>query len=904
MAESSPNKSSSAAAGNSGGEGGGAPSEAMGGGSERGSHGPSWSQVWQLPVLILAVALLFAGLAMLFMTPRPKSDFPAAMDEVAQYLLASNFEKARERINAIGERIALASPADKARLKMLEGDMVYLEQASRDGNAPENNKRVLAAYEEARAGGQAMDATHLQHWAHTLVASGREADALKLLDDYKGQSVELRSQIIRRIIERQREVGGQRQQMVTMLAQFMEEIKAEPSPMKRRDQQVWAVGMQAQLLMEEDQPAKAVDYLQRQMITLLDQGSDSDLGPLMTVLAKAFARDGQNVKAQRWYQNAQQKIKRDDPLNAEILVGLGQIDLAESDDFRSALEKFSVAESQYAPSVTPAHFEALVGRAYCESHLGSHVEAIEHFDRAVHLLLAEAHPTLERKENLVNAIRAHYDLNFDKGDFDLALGYLSLLPPIYKQEKELPLKLLTDLAQTHEKIAVKRLAEAGSLPQAPPGGAASATVASAGTPASQPAGKGKTDAKGDGKHDAKADAKGESKHDAKTEAKTEAKAEAKPAPRIEQPRQLAFQRAALNFGQAADYYLRHAHAIAASDDSAFGLSLWKSAECYDRAQDWRKSITAYAEFVRTRPNDPRRLLAVHRLGLAYQADGQYAAAIDLFRALRADHPRDKETIDGLVPLAQCYLAINNTDDAKRTLLSVLTDNPDLTPEYQAYRQALIELGKLHYQKEEFEPAIERLTEAVDRYGDSIEGPVLRFRLADAHRRSIKTLDQSLAEPANQARRQALLTERTRRLEKAQELFSEVVAELESRPPSGRSPLEDLFLRNSFFYRADCAYDLRRYEQSIQLYDLAAKRWEDHPASLVALVQIVNAYCEMGMVSEAKVATKRARSMLKRIPEDAFNDPSLPMTREHWEDWLKWTSELGLFGPAQAAAGKR
>ncbi len=80
-----------------------------------------------------------------------------------------------------------------------------------------------------------------------------------------------------------------------------------------------------------------------------------------------------------------------------------------------------------------------------------------------------------------------------------------------------------------------------------------------------------------------------------------------------------------------------------------------------------------------------------------------------------------------------------------------------------------------------------------------------------------------------------------------------------------------------------------------------KRWEDHPASLVALVQIVNAYCEMGMIDKAKVATKRARSMLKRIPDDAFNDPTLPMTREHWEDWLKWTSELDLFNTQAAAA---
>ncbi len=78
--------------------------------------------------------------------------------------------------------------------------------------------------------------------------------------------------------------------------------------------------------------------------------------------------------------------------------------------------------------------------------------------------------------------------------------------------------------------------------------------------------------------------------------------------------------------------------------------------------------------------------AINKLGLAYQADDQYAPAIEQFRQLIAESTRDKVTVDSLVPLAQCYLALNNTDDAKRTLLSLLNDNPNLTPDYDAYRQ--------------------------------------------------------------------------------------------------------------------------------------------------------------------------------------------------------------------------
>ena len=61
-----------------------------------------------------------------------------------------------------------------------------------------------------------------------------------------------------------------------------------------------------------------------------------------------------------------------------------------------------------------------------------------------------------------------------------------------------------------------------------------------------------------------------------------------------------------------------------------------------------------------------------------------------------------------------------------------------------------------------------------------------------------------------------------------------------------------------------------------------------------LVQIVNAYCEQGAMQEARAANDRARYQLKRIPDEAFSDPSMPMGRKHWEDWLRWSNELDLF----------
>ena len=64
--------------------------------------------------------------------------------------------------------------------------------------------------------------------------------------------------------------------------------------------------------------------------------------------------------------------------------------------------------------------------------------------------------------------------------------------------------------------------------------------------------------------------------------------------------------------------------------------------------------------------------------------------------------------------------------------------------------------------------------------------------------------------------------------------------------------------------------------------------------MTALIQIVNAYCEQGQIQQAKVANDWAQQHLNRIPEDAFEDPNLPMSKEHWQQWLRWSSELNLF----------
>ena len=114
-------------------------------------------------------------------------------------------------------------------------------------------------------------------------------------------------------------------------------------------------------------------------------------------------------------------------------------------------------------------------------------------------------------------------------------------------------------------------------------------------------------------------------------------------------------------------------------------------------------------------------------------------------------------------------------------------------------------------------------------------------------------------------------------------------------PRTLSEAERVALRNSYFFLGDCAFDLGDYDASVQHYEPAREKFSQDPASLVAMVQIVNAYVAMGQTERARAANERAKLFYSQLPEDAWNDPYLPMSRTDWERWLDSTAELYGFG---------
>jgi tetratricopeptide (TPR) repeat protein len=169
-------------------------------------------------------------------------------------------------------------------------------------------------------------------------------------------------------------------------------------------------------------------------------------------------------------------------------------------------------------------------------------------------------------------------------------------------------------------------------------------------------------------------------------------------------------------------------------------------------------------------------------------------------------------------------------------------------------------------------------------------------MGDSYRKSAQKLTQQLVS-ASTAKDSGvdpaeMHAARRSRLERAKGLYDQVVERYRNQPPT-QDP-DKLYHKLSYFYRADCEYELGNYLAAITLYDAAAFRFQDDASALPAYVQIVNAYCQLGKPAEAKAANERAKWLLRRMPPDAFANGTFSMPKEYWEQWLKWSNEAGMW----------
>lgn len=784
---------------------------------------PRLRDAWQAPTLILATALLAAGL----LTARvsaPEADVDGVLREAEALIDEKRYEEALEVLNGPVLE-ALDSPeatsAQRRRLHLLRGDAIYSAEVDSPARVPGNYESVVREYAEAERFLAELDPTRQVALATSLLEIGREQEALERIRSLPEERGEAKRSLLMRIVEGR--LGERPLDHEATLA-LLTELGDEPG--LTASQRQWIVAREAELQLASGYVEEALTHLLRSIQRL--GGVEGRTGAeLLLLLARGYYELGRFEDALRQTERALALVDEASALAGEATLLAGRIRQMQG-DLEASRDLFTLVVSDFPGS--EASLSGLLGLAEVNASMSNSDASLEAYEGLVERLGGGEKTREVTTEIVTESLIRQQRERFIREDFDTALAYARLARRLNAEQT--PAEVYEGMAQAHRRLAERLLG-------------------------------GESGAPGD-----------EAPRDVDPVARAEARA---------------------HYAAAGERFLDHARAILLSDDEAFADSLWMAADSFDLASEPDRAIAAFSEFTEGRPEDPRQPAALLRLGQAHLALGDETAARTFFQQLIDQHPSSNEAVRAYVPLAQSHLLEAPEDASRRRearrLLEAVVSGRLLSPEAPEYRDALIELGRLHLDEGELGQAIRRLTEAIERYADETPMTGVKYSLADAHRRRAAEIAKTLTEAMPESERQERERRRRERLERARALYDDVRRELERIDERRLTALQRTRLRNALFYRADAAFDLRDYETAIRHYDAAAQRYADDPASLVAMIQIVNAYVAMEAWREAQTANERARQRLEQLPDSAFDQPALPLEPRHWERWFESTATL-------------
>lgn len=800
------------------------------------------ARLWQLPLLAVSLAL-FGVAAWLFIKPNFGATPPtidqlydraqAAMKDDRPELAIELFQKMRETGKVAGEL--------DARVHLLQAEAIEQLQKLRKQSLAVNHGQIIEHTKAALAGGIKPDTAIHKRLAESYDALGRGTDALDQYRKAIAADPQKTPALLRKIIDLQLVKGDTANAMLS-LDDYLKETKLTEA------ERIWGVGEKSRLLVDEKRFAEAV--------TLLDKVDLSHASPLTRGQINyrhgySHWKQGDFTKAAPQLRAARNDLKND-PLDADAAYLLGKISQAANNPAEAASFFQSVIVDHPDASVAPA---SRLERGVCRVLAGDDEAGLNDL-------------TDMSREIASRPARAKL-----------------------KPEALVALKTSSEaLAKRGKPLAVLEIAELELLLQPEQPAAFFERIGAA----------------------------CEKRASQVEQAITSASSEADRAQKLREVR--------LMRSKAGDAAVARANKLTVDSDAESAAALWKAIDLYDQAGDLDRSIQTLAKFVDERPDDGKAPDALLRMGQALQVAGRFDEAIAAFQKTQFRYPQSLAASKSGVPLAQAYVAKGPATYAKaEAALQSTLESQLLTPEADDFKDALIEMAQLYYRQGRFEEAVSRLEEIKTRYpSDSRTGHVM-FLIADSYRKSAALLKQgtgisaaatrpstpaaalasnaqgsadgkaevATAAAANSAAARAEIeAARRQRLAKARQLFDQLIDYYQANPPA--NDLDRLHQRLSHFYRADTAFDSGAFDEAIRLYDAAALRYQDDPSALAAYVQIVNAYAALNKPEEAKAANERARWLLKRIPPEAFKEGAIPMPREYWDNWLKWSSEAGLW----------
>ncbi len=835
---------------------------------------PRWRDVWQVPVFALGGLLLVGGLTTAIMT-KPKPDLSLGLVDAQGLVEHQQYEEALAVLNdkvLEGINKNVLSPQQQRDFHILRARCIALGQKERGIDRPENHRAVIGEFQDAERLHAELTPPDTVLLCNALLSLGETERAVRRLQMLPDSRAEDRTGLLKRAID------------LSIHPVSTPDHPAKPENAYALDlltlltgdehlgvaDRAWALARQGEVMLARGYGPEAVMKIVK-TLPRLDGAPDVVLGEIHFTLARAYEQQNELDEAARELERAAAMIEPGSPLIPPLTLLQGDV-YHRKPSLGNARERYAVIIERFSFSNELAG--ALLGMAEVEAESliaaappvgepgeslienvsldGALSHSIDLYTRLAELIRAGG-AGAETAERVAQSLLIRFREQFEgrEPDYRTAMQLASLAEQLFGTDKAPPDVILA-LAQVHQRLAEDILATASGH-----GGVLTL-------------------------------------------------ADADPATQREAREHLI---------RAGEYFRIHAAGTVTST-GVYGESLWAAADCFDRAGDTDGAISAFQQFSTDFPSDPRQPEAAFRLAQSYQARGDLDLASRIYRQLIAG--RDTGERAGpfadasYVPLAQTLLSdaeTGNDAEGEELLLAVVNGGLGGT-RTPAFRTALRELGQRYYQIGRYERAIERYEELLARtsqeanisHDSGLE--TARFKLADSYRLSAAALALELTSGAMpEGERREKLKAREERLAAAGAAFDEVRAGLEAEPH--RTALEDVYLRNTYFYLGACAFDRKDYSAAIAHYDAARERYPKDPASLVAMVQVVSAYLAMGDVAKATLANERAQRFFDSIPPQAWDQPNLPMGKQDWQQWLTAKDDLKRAsqerGSASAAA---
>ncbi len=798
---------------------------------------------WQIPLLAVSIGLFVAGLLQL----RPevvKTTVGEILEAVRLEMQAERFERASDALTRLlnSDQISVAQRAEGHRML---AETIWGAEVDRYRHSPENAERIIENFAIAERLGKPLQPEDSLKIAHANDWLGRTAEAA----DWYRKAVDVegvdRAVVLERLIEI---LLAAPDRDWLWIDKRIDELYAAATG--RPEALLRAVQWKMQRLLE----ANDIDGAQQ---LLAEVEPRLDVPPwshhLESFRAQILFRQEQYEQAEARLRVLQGGLDRSDPLYAEAGYLLGRINYIEN--------RPDVALSFYDEIVrthvgTEYWLACLVGKAEALAILQRYAAAAEEYEQAVDALGSNHGSMLVDQAAIRQSLRTLGTVLSQQGRPEEAIPFaemaVRLVPP---EQDDLLADLLELEARAHVQVAEKWLDEDEIL------SANLMPVAGVEAPAVDPQ-----------------------------------EGASSPIDRDLERREQR-DRAREHLALAGELYGRVADLRVLEADLA-EQAAWQGARCFDRAGRLEHSIEAWRAFAKGYPTSAHVPEAMHRLGLALQARPDPAAAIEVYEDLLNWFGRTPAAFASLVPLARCHIGLGEDSygRAEKVLLSVVEEDPSrpplFTPKAPEFRAALMELANLYIRWQRPERAIERLEQALALYPDTPEINRLEYQLADAYRRSGQAMLTDADKTDETFNRDGFTHEAHRRLLRAQELFDHVASRLDVKADE-LSPSELVYLKTGYVYRADCAFDTGQYGPAADLYGRVAWRWQNDPVALAAYVQIVRSHLAAGDPDAAQSALARARWVLRKIPDEKFDEPPGPRTRQYWQDLFDWVEQSGL-----------